>query len=252
VELAENLQGSLNEKKILVLGAGEIGTLVAKAMARRCLNPIFVANRTYERASRLAGELGGKAVMFDKLGEVLVDADVVFCCTSAPHYLLTKELVSWLLAGRQNQNDLLVIDISNPRNVEEAINELPNVKLYDIDDLTSITERNKHERQKSMQEASKILDEEIVSLERAIKADSVDGIVSDLLTQVEENRRRELAKALSMMKELDEHQRKIVSDLTSILLKQMFLPVVENFRRAAANDETEHIEIAARLFEIKQ
>ena len=125
VELAENLLGSLNEKKILVMGAGETGTLVAKAMARRCLNPIFIANRTYERALRLAEELCGKAVKFDKLGEVLVDADVVFCSTSAPHYLLTKELVSKLITARQNKNDLLVIDISNPRNVEEAIKELP-------------------------------------------------------------------------------------------------------------------------------
>ena len=107
VELAENLLESLNEKKILVMGAGETGTLVAKAMARRCLSPIFIANRTYERALRLAEELGGKAVKFDKLSEVLVDADVVFCSTSAPHYLLTKELVSKLIVARQNKNDLL-------------------------------------------------------------------------------------------------------------------------------------------------
>ncbi len=91
VELAEALLDSLNEKKILVMGAGETGTLVAKAMARRCISPIFIANRTYERASRLAEELGGKAVKFDKLSEVLVDADVVLCATSAKHYLLTKE-----------------------------------------------------------------------------------------------------------------------------------------------------------------
>lgn len=251
VELAENLLKSLNEKKILVMGAGEIGTLVAKAMARRCLNPIFVANRTYERALRLAEELCGKAVKFDKLGEVLVDADVVFCSTSAPHYLLTKELVSKLITVRQNKNDLLVIDISNPRNVEETIRELPRVKLYNIDDLTLITERNKQERQKSVQEAFKIVNEELTVLERAVKADSVRDIVSDLLSQIEESRQRELAKALNMMGELDERQRKIVSDLTSILLKQTFLPVVENFRRAAANNETELIEVATKLFEIK-
>jgi len=252
VELAENLLGNLNGKKILVLGAGEIGTLVAKAMAKRCLNPIFVANRTYERALRLAEELGGKAVMFDKLGAVLVDADVVFCSTSAPHYLITKELVSWLMPARQNKNDLLVIDLSNPRNVEETIQQLPHIKLYNIDDLTLITERNQKKRLKNAEQAFKIVEEELTLLERAVKEDSVREIVSVLLSHVEENRQRELAKALSMMKELDEHQRKIVSDLTSILLKQMFLPVVENFRRAAANDEIELIEVAARLFEITQ
>ncbi len=165
VELAENLLGSLNEKKILIMGAGETGTLVAKAMARRCLNPIFIANRTYERAWRLAQELGGKAVTFEKLGQVLVDADVVFCCTSAPHFLLTKDLVSWLTVARKNKKDLVVIDISNPRNVEEAIRELSFVKLYNLDDLTLITEHNIQERQKSLQEANKIVDQELGSLE---------------------------------------------------------------------------------------
>ena len=251
VELAENLLESLDEKKILVMGAGETGTLVAKAMARRCLSPIFIANRTYERALRLAGELCGKAVKFDKLSEVLVDADVVICATSAPHYLLTKELLSEHLTMRQNKNDLLVIDISNPRNVEAAIKELPSVKLYNIDDLTSIAERNKQERQKSVQAAFKIVDDELTMLERAVNADSVSEIVSELLSQVEERRRRELSKALGVMGRLDERQRKIVSDLTSAILKQTFLPFIENFRRAAENNDTELIGAATRLLEIK-
>lgn len=249
VELAEKLLGSLNEKKILVMGAGETGTLIAKAMARRCLNPIFVANRTYDRAFRLAEELGGKAVMFDKLGAVLVDADVVFCSTSAPHYLLTKELVSWLLSARQNR-DLIVIDVSNPRNVEEAIKELPYVKLYNIDDLTSIAEHNKAERQKSMEDAQGIVDEELRALEQAVKANSISKTVSTLLSQVEGNRQRELSKALDMMGALDERQKKIVSDLTCILLKRTFLPVVENLRLAAQNDDTEVVEVAAKLLEL--
>ena len=250
VELAENLLGSLKEKKILVMGAGETGTLIAKAMARRCLNPIFVANRTYERAFRLAEELGGKAVMFDKFGEVLVDADVVFCSTSAPHYLLTKELVSWLLSARHNRKELIVIDVSNPRNVEEAIRDLPYVKLYNIDDLTSIAEHNKAQRQKSVADAHKIVNEELESLEQAVKGDSVRETVSTLLSQVEGSRKRELSKALDMMGELDERQKKIVSDLTNILLKRTFLPVVENLRLAAQNNETEVVEVAAKLLEL--
>ena len=248
VELAENLLGSLEGKKILVMGAGETGTLIAKAMARRCLNPIFVANRTYERAFRLAEELGGKAVMFDNFGTVLVEADVVFCSTSAPHYLLTKNLVSWLLSARKNKKDLIVIDVSNPRNVEEAIKELPYVKLYNIDDLTSITEHNQAERHKSVVEAHKIVDEELKVLKQAVKGDSVRETVSVLLSQVEGSRQRELSKALKMMGELDKRQKKIVNDLTNILLKRTFLPIVENLRIAAQNNESEVIEAATKLF----
>ncbi len=79
---------------------------------------------------------------------------------------------------RQNKNDLIVIDISNPRNVEEAIKELPGVELYGIDDLTSIAEQNKLERQKSMQQAAKIVEGELGMVERAVKEESVREIIS--------------------------------------------------------------------------
>jgi glutamyl-tRNA reductase len=252
VELAENLLGSLNQKKTLIMGAGETGTLVAKAMARRCLSPLFIASRTYERAARLAEELGGRAIRFDKLGEALIEADVVFCSTSAPHYLLTEQQVSKLITKRQTKTELIIIDISNPRNVEETVGNLPQVKLYNIDDLTSIAERNKQERNKSVQEASAIINEELALLERALKADSVRTIISGLLSQTEETRQKELAKAFTMIGDLDEREKKIVGDLTCVLLKQMFLPVIENLRKAAMNDDSELIEVAMKLFEIKE
>jgi len=180
-----------------------------------------------------------------------VDADVVFCCTSAPHFLLTKQLLFPLIALRRNQNDLLVIDVSNPRNVEENIREIPHVKLYDIDDLTAMAENNKQEREKIMWEAFRVVDRELEALECAINADSVNEIVAEVLSQVEENRRRELAKALGMIGELDERKRKVVSDLTSILMKKTFLPVIENFRRAAANNDLELVNAGIKIFDIK-
>lgn len=251
VELAENLLENLNEKKILVMGAGETATLIAKAMARRCLSPIFIANRTHERAQRLAEELGGKAVKFNKLNEVLVDADVVLCATSAPHYLLTKDLLAKLLPARQNKAELLVIDISNPRNVEEIIKELPGVELYSIDDLSSIAEQNKLERQKSMQEANRIVDQELAILERAVKGDSVREIVSELLSQVERHRMRELNRALDMMGKVDDHKKRIISDLTNSVLKQSFLPIIENIRKAAENNDLKLVEAATAVFGFK-
>ena len=180
VELAVNLLGNLEDKKILVMGAGEIGTLVAKALARRCLSPIFIANRTYDRAVKLAEDLKGKAVKFNQFEEVLVDADVVICSTSAPHYLLTKDQVSKLMSQRTNKNDVVIIDISNPRNVEKTVQEVPATKLYNIDDLQLIADKNKLERQKSIDKAVKILDEELVILDQDMKSLSVRLIISSL------------------------------------------------------------------------
>jgi glutamyl-tRNA reductase len=93
VELAGKLMGGFEGKQVLVMGAGIMGTLVAKALTRRSQSAIFIASRTYERAVKLAEQLNGKAVKFDKLSEALQDADVVICSTAAPHYLLTKEIV---------------------------------------------------------------------------------------------------------------------------------------------------------------
>jgi len=249
VELAVNLLGNLEDKKILVMGAGEIGTLVAKALARRCLSPIFIANRTHDRAVKLAEELSGQAVRFNQFEEVLVDADVVICSTSAPHYLLTKDMVSRLMKQRANNNDLLIIDISNPRNVEKAVQEVARTKLHNIDDLQLIAEKNKQEREKNIEKAAKILDEELVILNQDMKSFSVRLIISSLLSHAEEVRQRELATAISMMGDVDEKERKILDDLTSILLKQTFVPIVENLRLAAKNGDRQLIDLAVKLFE---
>jgi glutamyl-tRNA reductase len=249
VELAGTLLGNLEDKKILVMGAGEIGTLVAKALARRCLSPIFIANRTHERAVKLAEDLSGKAVKFDQFEEVLVDADVVICSTSAPHYLLTKDMVSRLMAQRTNMNSLVIIDISNPRNVEKTVQEVDGTKLYNIDDLQLIADKNIQERQKSIDTAVQILDKEVLVLDEDMKSFSVRLIVSSLLSHAEEVRQRELATALGMIGDVDERERKILEDLTSILLKQTFVPIVENLRLAAKNGDKELIELAAKLFE---
>ena len=249
VELAVNLLGSLEDKKILVMGAGEIGTLVAKALARRCLSPIFIANRTYDRAVKLAEDLSGKAVKFNQFEEVLVDADVVICSTAAPHYLLTKEIVSRLISQRINKSDLIIIDISNPRNVEKAVKEVVATKLYNIDDLQLIADKNKQKREKSIDKAVKILEKEILILNEDMKSLSVRLIVSSLLSQAEKVRRKELATALNMLGEVDDKQKQILEDMTSILLKQTFIPIVENLRLAAKNGDEQVIDIAVKLFE---
>lgn len=249
VELAANLLNNLEDKKILVMGAGEIGTLVAKALARRCLSPIFIANRTYSRAVTLAENLSGKAVNFDQLQDILVEADVVICAMAAPHITLSKDIVSCSMRQRVNQNDLLVIDISNPRNVEKAVEEIPKVKLYTIDDLQIIAEKNLAERQKCVEAACNMIDTELVILDDDLKKLSVRLIVSSLLSNAEQIRQIELAKAINMLGAVDDKKRKVIDDLTSILLKQTFLPVIENLRIAASNGDKELIDIAIKLFD---
>ncbi|MGD6810423.1 MAG: glutamyl-tRNA reductase [Candidatus Bathyarchaeia archaeon] len=249
VELAATLLGNLDDKRILVMGAGEIGTLVAKALARRCLSPIFFANRTYARAVTLAEDLAGKAVKFEEFQEVLVDADVVICATSAPHILLTQEIVSSRMSQRTSKNDLIIIDISNPRNVEKTVKEISKVKLYNIDDLQLIADKNLAERQKCVDTAIHMIDDELVILDDDMKKLSVRLIISALLSNAEQIRQTEVTKAINMLGEVDDKKRKVIDDLTSILLKQTFLPIIENLREAASNDDKQVIDIAIKLFD---
>ena len=248
VELAGSLMGTFEGKNVLVMGAGEMGTLVAKALAHRSLSAMFIASRTYERAVRLAEQLSGKAVKFDKLTEVLPDADVVICSTSAPHYLLTKPLVQEVMSHRRNPGELFVIDISNPRNVEKAVDEIARVKLYNIDDLQGIADKNKEERKKRAEKAQDIVKEELALLERDVKAQQVRNIISFLLSHTEEVRQRELAKALGMLQNADEKEKRVMDDLTLVLLKQTFIPIIENLRKAAISGDKKTIETAVKLF----
>jgi len=252
VELAETLLGDLNGKNVLVMGAGEAGTLVAKALARSCPNAIFIANRTYERALKLAEELKGKAVKFNRLEEVLKDADVVICSTAAPHYLLKKEPVCKIMKQRSNRSGLMIIDISNPRNVEESVQDIDGVKLYNIDDLRGIAERNKEKRQEKAEKALKIIDDALLLLEQDLKAQSVSNIVSSLFSHAEKIRQKELMKAHNMLGKLDDKKRDVIDDLTFEIVEQTLVPIVENLRKAAMNNDKQMIDIAVKLFGVNK
>ena len=149
---------------------------------------------------------------------------------------------------RRNRGSLFIIDISNPRNVETSVQEIEGVKLYNLDDLQSIADRNKEERQKSADQASKIVEEELQLLLRDVKSQSVRDVISYLLSRTEDVRQRELSKAFGMLQNLDEKQREVIEDLTLVLLKQTFLPIIQNLRKAAVKNDKELIDMATKLF----
>lgn len=252
VQLAEKQLGSLRKKNVLVMGAGEIGTLVAKALASCCPNAILIANRTYNRALRLAKELKGKAVKFDKLEEVLQNADVVICSTAAPHYLLTKKSVSKVMKQRENRSDLMIIDISNPRNVEKSVQDIEGVKLHNIDDLRIIAEKNKKKRQEKVVGATKIVDEALVLLEQDLKAQSISDVVSYLFVRAEEIRQKELMKALKMLGKIDNKKRGVIDAMTFEIIEQTLVPIIENLREAAISNDKQLIDIAVKLFRTEE
>ncbi len=167
VELAERVLGGLKGKRVLLVGAGEMGTLVAKAIAGKEVEAILIANRTYSKAERLAKEIGGVAVRFDKLEECLRICDVVISATSAPHPVITRDIVERVMKDRYEK--LILIDIALPRDVEEDVKEVEGVVVFTIDDLREISEENLKKRLKEAKKAEEIVKEELENLKMQLK-----------------------------------------------------------------------------------
>lgn len=248
VDLAESVLGDLKCKKVLIIGAGKMGTLVAKALVEKHLKAIVVANRTYDRAVCLAKELGGSAIHFDSLAKAMYDADVVISATGAPHAILTSEKVR-VAVSPENLDKLVMVDIANPRDIEEDVAKL-GVKLYNIDDLRGIADNNKKMRESEAKEAEKIIAKELELLEKSLRHLEVEPIIANIRAQAEVIRLREKDKAVRMLGDMNGKE-KIVDDLTKVVVDRVFYDIIRNLKEAAENDDKDVLKTAEYLFKNK-
>jgi glutamyl-tRNA reductase len=160
VDLALSVLGGLQDRHVVVLGAGETSELTARALADQGAGTFFVANRHADRALSLAQRFGGRVVGLDGLPDQLLAADIVLCSTSSPHPIVGRDELE-LVMGERPERPLLLIDIAVPRDVEADCAELDGVSLYDIDDLQAVLARNISTRESETPRAQEIVDEEI-------------------------------------------------------------------------------------------
>jgi len=250
VDLAEKLLGDLKSKKVLLVGAGEAATLAAKELFSRSARGVLVANRTFQRGVQLAEMIEGKAVRLEELYNHISGVDLVIVATSAPSPLMTlKDLKSAPSYG--GSSGLLVMDISQPRCVEEEVTTLPGVYLKTIDDLRPIVEENIKRRSGEADRARKIVLEELDHLEKLLKRMKAEPTISVLTRSMESIRRRELSKAIRMLGSVDEDQRRVVEDLTRELTERILQSPIESLREAALNDDHTLFTALRKLFNLK-
>ncbi|HEY5193424.1 MAG TPA: glutamyl-tRNA reductase [Solirubrobacteraceae bacterium] len=164
VDLAQDVLGDLAERRVMLLGAGETSELTAQALAHQGVGTIFVANRHADRALSLAQRFGGSVVGLDKLPEQLLEADIVVSSTSSPHPIVGSEELELVMAqrrGRGGRENLLLIDIAVPRDIDSRCGDIDGVTLYDIDDLQAVVQRNLGARKEIVPQAEEIVEEEI-------------------------------------------------------------------------------------------
>ena len=176
VELAQRTLGDLDDRRVLVVGAGETAELTARALAARGVRAIFIANRHYDRAIGLAERFAGEAVRFEELPEQLAAADIVVSSTSSPHHVIEREELAEVMGARDHR-PLLLIDLAVPRDVHPGCRGLTAVGLYDMDDLQSLVERNLSGREAEASRAEAILGTEGRRFDRWLAAQDVTPTV---------------------------------------------------------------------------
>ena len=243
VELIEEKYGTLKGKNVLIVGAGEMGTVVAKALLDKQTNAIVVANRTFDKAQQLAQELDGTAIKFKKMDESLHKIDILISATGAPHPLINKERISFL--PQEHLENMIMLDLANPRDIEEDVKELK-VQLYNLDDLRYIRDKNVEKRVKEAEKAETIIAEETVLLKDALKQMEITPILSSLNVKAEKVRKSELEKTLHML-ELSEKDAKKLDALTHSIVDKMLFNVIKNLKTAVSNDDEETIRAAKKI-----
>jgi glutamyl-tRNA reductase len=223
VELAKKIFTDLEHKSVMLLGAGEMAELAAKHLLSSGIKELLVANRTYERGCALAGEMRGRAVHFEEFLTEMVQSDIVICSTGAPAYVVTKPHMHTVMKERK-QKPVFIIDISVPRNIDPAINDMPNVYLYNVDDLQGVVDTNVLGRQKEAEKAEEIVDEEIETFVRwQASLDSVPTIIA-LRDRAEAIKRAEIEKLINRLPELGEKERKAVESMAAAIVNKLIHP----------------------------
>ncbi len=199
VELAKKIFGTLENKVVMLIGAGEMAELAAQHFLTCGIEKIIVANRTLARAIELAKRFQGEAISLEELEDYLIKADIVVSSTGAPHYILTAKQIKQLMRPRK-MRPIFFIDIAVPRDIDPQVNEIENVYLYDIDDLKAVVEENLAFRRKEARRAERIVEEEALKFEAWLEELEVYPTIVALRQKAEAIRQRELEKTLAHLK----------------------------------------------------
>jgi glutamyl-tRNA reductase len=238
VLLAESQIGSLEGKHILVVGSGEMGMLVAQALAAKELTAMYVANRTYGRAVILADKIGGKAVRLSELYHYITLSDVVISCTSAPHPVIHKKELAQAMKNRcwpveGHPRPLILIDIAQPHDVEDGAATIDGVRLFSLDNLRTINEQTMSTRKAEAVRAREFVDRELEVFLRHLNRKSADELLAALHTWAEIVRTRERDRAIARMVCPDTKLAEIVDDLTRVLAKKLLTDATFSIRESA-------------------
>lgn len=244
VEMAEEILGTLSGKRVLVVGAGEMGEGVAGALSRAGTESITVLNRTVSRAEALADKIGARVSDFESLENELATADVVLACTGAGGVIIDHELLARVRQGVSTP--ILVVDIALPRDVAASVAELPGVTLRDLDNLSDWAQRGVDKRASEVGQVREIIGEEVKRFLLDQTQRQAAPLVAQLREVVESIRTAELDRFETALSAMTPEQRELVESISQgIINKMLHVPSVR-LREAAGTPQGERLSAAVR------
>jgi len=249
VKLAEENIDELKTKKILLIGTGEVSTLVAKSLQRRGY-AFDVTSRTIGRSQAFCETMGGKPIKFEQVLSGFENYNVLFVATTAPYFLVTYERITE--AMKDKNKGLMILDLSNPRTVDEKVATVSGVKLMNLDQIAEMVEKNMNARLNKVKTIENIINEEVCVLEASMKRLDAEPLVKDVFKNIEYLREKELQKALLMLDEKDEKKIKIIDELTKAVVESIVSTPMNNIRKASEQGNPDVVELASKLFDYKK
>ena len=241
VDLARKIFGSLQGRAIFLVGAGKISELAARHLVRQGAGTILVANRTLERARRMAEPFGGRVIPIEQLYDAASQADIVISSTSAPHTIFKLEHGQIFLRRRRNR-PMFFIDLAVPRDVDPAMGELEGIFVYDIDDLQQVAAEHMAGRSREASDAETLIAAEVERFHRWRLTVNAAPAIVELQRQAEEIRHAELHRVQSRLGSLSAEQAAAVEALTHGLVNKFLHPPIQALKRAARENDAARLE----------
>jgi glutamyl-tRNA reductase len=239
VELGKKIFDSLKGCTVMLIGAGEMAEISAKHLVNAGASRVLITNRTESAAQAIADQIGSGAstVPFDQLDNSLHEADLVICSTGAPNYVLTEEQTRRARERRRNRPTCL-IDISVPRNIDPAAGKVPNVFLFDIDDLENVISSNIREREREAERAELIVQSEVMQFQQKLRLMNAGPSIGALREKMQEVARAELARQRKRLGVLTQEQEAAVESLLMSTVNKISHPILNQMRRFYESDAT--------------
>ena len=249
VKLAEENVDDIKSKHVLLIGTGEAATMVAKSLKKRGY-AFNVTSRTMERSIGFSQTLGGKPTKFEDVLSGFNNYEIIFVATTAPYFLVTFDRMKD--AMKNKKSGAMILDLSNPRTVDEKVATIPGIKLMNIDQIAEMVDKNMKKRKDKVSTVENIISEEVPVIEATMKRLDAEPLVKDVFTNADSMRIKELQKALQMLGKTDEKTIKIIDELTKAVVESIVSAPMNNLRRASEQGSPELLEIASKLFNYKK